>query len=378
MAATPVTNLSCARKVAVLLVAMGSEKAADVVRHLDPAEVQNVANEIIQLGKLDEELARQVIDDFGGFLVESSGPRGGTDYARTLLEKALGAERADQLLGHPDAEQRANALESLRDADPGALLGRLRSEVPQIVAAALASLPVAAGATVLSGLPAAVQLEVATKIATMRGHRPEVVAKLAEVLQRETPAGDTAAAASGSEATDEGDGPQRLVDLLMRADRETEQRVLDSLAEQSPELAQQVRDKMFVFEDLVNLDEKAIQLAIRSVEMSDLCLALKSANDDIKEAVFRNMSERAAAGLREDLETLTSAKARDIGAAQKRVVAAIIDLANQGQIELKPEKEEESAEAAATESAGDEPADQAADAGESADADKPAEEQESG
>jgi flagellar motor switch protein FliG len=332
-------------------VAMGSEKAADVLRHLDASEVKQAAQEMVLLHSVDQDVVHHVLDDFAHFLGTPSQPRGGVDYARTVLEKALGSEHAEQLLGHNEAEEVRDAVAVLSEANLETLVRRLRGETPQIVAMALSSLPVPAGATMLSGLPADSQLEVATKIATLESHRPEVLRKLAEVLQREASPGE----AGTQQAADPGEGAQRLVDLLMRADRETEQRVLEALTQQSPELAQEVRDRMFVFEDIVNLEPKALQLALRQVEMPDLCMALKGASDEIKEAVFKNMSQRAAAGLKEDLETLTSAKPRDIGAAQKKVVAAIIELTDQDQIELKPEKDEEGADAAPAEPPAEQP-----------------------
>jgi len=317
----PLTNLE---KAAVLLIALGPDKAGEIMAHLDPPEIEVLSQQILSMRSVDAATRDAVATEFAAIAQADAFPaQGGAPYAREVLEKALGEQKAGKMFDriHSPRQGEDDPLSVLRKADPAQLLRIIRDEHPQTIALILTHFAPEKAAVVLSGLGQETQAQVAARIVSSGPASPDAAGQLAQVLQsRFTSAGP---AQTG--------GARLLVDILNNADRSTERNVLEALAEQSPDTADQVRRMMFVFEDIVNLDPRTAQKVIREVDNETLRNALKGATDEIKEFVFSNISERAAASLKEDLEAAGPVRVRDVEAAQQKIAAAVRQMAAAGE-----------------------------------------------
>ena len=335
-------DLSGLRKAAVLAVVLGPEKAAEAIAHceLEEPEVERLAAEVARIKGVDEGLRRTVVQEFaklsaGGEAVE------GLDAAHDLLRHALGSKKADQVMSRLSQKRSARPFASLAHLEAAQLLEVLREEQPQVLAVVLGRLPRKKAGQVLSGLPEEARIEVVMRLA--KGGEPfaEALRKTEEVLRDKAsaPGTDRQLDEEKEEATTS--GPRAVVETLNHADLSVETAVLEALAERDPELGEQVRESMFIFEDLPRLDPRTLQMVLRQVEASDLSLAMKGASDEIKKAVFENLSENAAGGLKEDLESLGPTRRRDVHEAQQKVVMRVRELADEGKISIRQEEEEE-------------------------------------
>jgi len=335
-------DLSGLRKAAVLAVVLGPEKAAEAIARceLEEPEVERLAAEVARMKGVDEGLRRSVVQEFaklsaGGEAVE------GLEAAHDLLRHALGPKKADQVMSRVRQKRPARPFSSLGHLDAAHLLEVLRDERPQVLAVVLGHLPRKKAGQVLSGLPEEARMEVVMRLA--KGGEPfaEALRKTEEVLSRK------ASSLGPDQRLDEEtegattSGPRALVETLNHADLSVETAVLEALAERDPELGEQVRESLFIFEDLPRLDSRALQMVLREVEASDLALAMKGASDEIKKVVFESLSENAAAGLKEDLESLGPTPRRDVYDAQQKVVMRVRELADEGKISIRQEEEEE-------------------------------------
>ncbi|MGQ9524906.1 MAG: flagellar motor switch protein FliG [Armatimonadota bacterium] len=319
-------QLSGLEKAAILLIGLGEELAAEVMKHLSQDEIERLSIEIARKDHVPPSLQEAVEEEFEQLaMARQYIAQGGVEYARTVLEKALGRQKAEEILDRVLSSMKVRPFDSLREADPNQLFQFLQKEHPQTIALVLVHLPPQKAAAILSALPPELQADVALRIITMDRTTPEVIEQVETLLSRKI-------STIGALETAPVGGPKSLVDMLNNADRSTEKTILDALAESNPEMADAVKQLMFVFEDIVKLDNRSMQVVLRHVEPDDLRLALKTASDAVKDAVFRNMSSRAAEALREDIEMTGPVRLRDVETAQQRVVAVIRQLEEAGEI----------------------------------------------
>lgn len=320
-------RLGGVEKAALFLIAIGPQLAARVFQHLKQDEVELLSLEIARQRQVPQALQDTVMQEFYQLAVAQTYiATGGMEYARTLLEKVLPPAKAREVVDRLMASLHTRPFEFARQADPSQLLSFIQDEHPQTMALVLAHLQPAQAAAILSALPPELQIEVVWRIAHMDRTNPEVLQEVEHVLERKV------ASMVNQNLTVAG-GVDSLVDILNKVDRATERTIMDSLSEQSPELAEEVKKRLFLFEDIVQLDDRAVQRVLREVDLSrDLPLALKAASDSVKEKVFRNMSKRAGENVRENMEFLGPVRLRDVEEAQAKIVAIIRRLEEQEEI----------------------------------------------
>jgi flagellar motor switch protein FliG len=327
----PTIDLSGLRgpqKAAVLLVALGEERAGEVFRHLPPTEVEALSLEIAKSRKVAPEMARAVVHEaVETVMADSFMAEGGVDYAKSVLERSLGAERAAEIVGRLSATMERRPFEFLRRTPPEQIGVFLRHESPQTIALIVANLHTALAAQVLDQLPPEEQVDVARRVATMSETRPDVVSIVETVMQQKLSnvIAQEYAAVGGVES---------LAEILNAADRPTERNVLDQLATANAELAEQIRLLLFTFEDIVKLDDRAIQLILKEVDQKDLAIALRGVPEPVRDRIFANMSERGAELLREEIEFQPPQRRRVIEEAQGRIVGIVRRLEDAGAITI--------------------------------------------
>jgi len=322
------SKLTGPQKAAVLLVALGEEKAGEVFRHLGETEVEALSLEIAKAGKVPTPVYKQVVEEaVETVLAEDYLAEGGVEYAKALLERSVGHEKADEIITRLAATIERRPFEFLRRTPPEQIAVFLRHEAHQTIALVVANLHTTLAAQVLALLDASDQVAVAHRIATMGETRPEVVQQIEAVVKQKL---STVITADSSAVG----GVQPLAEILNFADRTTERNVLDQLAETNAELAEQIRLLLFTFEDVVKLDDRSIQMVLKEVDQKDLAIALRGVTEDVRERVFKNMSERGAEMLREEIEFNPPQRRRVVEEAQSRIVAAVRRLEEAGSIVL--------------------------------------------
>ncbi|HEX3517448.1 MAG TPA: flagellar motor switch protein FliG [Solirubrobacteraceae bacterium] len=333
----PATRVAGARKAAVLMAALGSERAANVLQRLGEEDLESLSVEMARLSSVGAETTDSVLGELAALAGGGSGVEGGVDFAREVIERALGPERAAELLGRLSSGAEAQPFEFLRRIPPERIAVLLRSESPQTIALVLASLHTNLAAGVLSHLPERQQPEIALRIARMGETSSRVVRQVEDALRHKlTAVAEREYASAG--------GPKALAGILNHADRSLERNVLENLATADKGLAEEVRGMLFVFEDIVKLDERAIQQVLREVDQKDLVLALRGADEGVKEILLANMSERGAAMLKEEMEIQPPQRKRDVDEAQSRVVAVVRKLEEAGTIVIAGEEDGEDGE----------------------------------
>jgi flagellar motor switch protein FliG len=327
-----------ARKAAVLMAALGSERAANVLQKLREDEIESLSMEMAMLSSVGAETTDSILGELARTTGAGAGASGGLEFAREVIERALGPERAAELLGRiaPGAEVRP--FEFLRRVPPERISALLRSESPQTVALILGSLPTSLAAAVLARLPEPQQPEIALRIARMGHTSARVIEAIESVVRHKL------TAVSEREYTSAG-GTKALAGILNHADRSLERNVLENLASTDKDVAEEVRGMLFVFEDIVKLDERAIQQVLREVDQKDLVLALRGAPENVMEIVLANMSERGSAMLKEEMEIQPPQRKRDVDDAQSRIVAVVRKLDEAGAIVIAGDEDEEGGEA---------------------------------
>lgn len=323
-----VNEMSNRRKAAIILSVVGPERAGKVIRHLADDQVEMLTLEMARIERVSPDVRAQVIQEFHelaqaqDFIAE-----GGVDNARKVLENAFGGDKAEEIIRRIVNAMQVVPFEFLKKTDPQQLLGFIQDEHPQTIALILAYIPVNQAASVLSMLSPELRGEVAERIAAMDQTPPEVIRAVEKVLERKM------SNILNVEMTKAG-GPKALVDLLNRVDRSTERFIIESLTESNPELAEEVKNMMFVFEDIITLDDRAIQSVLKEVDIKELGLALKSVNNEVRDKIFRNMSERAVNMLKEDMEFMGPVKMRSVEEAQQKIVSVIRRLEEAGEINI--------------------------------------------
>jgi flagellar motor switch protein FliG len=327
MAARTMTpSLTHRQKAAIMIVAMGPDVAGKVLRHLDEDEVEQITLEIARMGKIAPELREAVIEEFHELCVAQEYiAEGGLQHARQVLESAFGTEKANQLITRVIQAMQIVPFDFIKKTDPSQLLNFIQDEHPQTIALVLAYLPPNQAAQVLQGLPPELRADVAHRIAIMDRTPPDVIREVERVLERKL-------SSVISQDFSTAGGVKALVELLNWIDRTSERMILDSLSETNPELAEEVKKMMFVFEDIVQLDDRSIQQVLKEVDMKELALALKGCSEEVQQRIFKNMSERAANMLKEDMEFMGPVRLRNVEEAQQRIVAIIRRMEEAGEI----------------------------------------------
>jgi flagellar motor switch protein FliG len=314
------------QKCAVLLVALGEDKAAEIFKHLNQTEVEALSLEIAKAPKVPSDVVKGVVTEaVETVLAEDYLAEGGVDYARSLLQKSLGAERAEEIISRLAATIERRPFEFLRRTPPEQIHVFLRNESPQTIALVVANLHTTLAAQVLSLLSPEEQADVAMRVAQMGETRPEVVSQIESVMKQKL---SNVIAQEYSSAG----GVKSLADILNQADRSTERNVLDQLAQFNGELAEEVRLLLFTFEDVVKLDDRSIQMVLKEVDQKDLAIALRGVSEDVKHRIFSNMSERGAELLQEEIDFQPPQRRRVVEEAQGRIVGVVRRLEEAGAV----------------------------------------------
>lgn len=319
-------GLTGRQKAAILLISLGPEVSAQIFKHLREEEIEQLTLEIANVRKVDNAEKEAILAEFHQIcLVQEYISQGGIQYAKEILEKALGTTRAMDIINRLTATLQVRPFDFARKADPAQILNFIQNENSQTIALILSYLQPDQASIILSSLPQDKQADVAKRIAQMDSTSPEVINQVERVLEQKLSSTVT------QDYTSAG-GIEAIVQILNGVDRGTERTILDSLEIQDPELAEEIKKRMFVFEDIVNIDNRSIQRIIRDIENADLQLALKVASDEVREVIFRNMSKRMAETFREEMEYMGPVRLRDVEEAQTRIVATIRRLEEAGEV----------------------------------------------
>lgn len=314
------------KKAAILLMALPPAEAASVLRHLSQAEVERLASEIANTRQVDRSVQSQVLHEFVEMSrADTQLTEGGIEAARALLERAFDPVRANEILTRLMAVMQRRPFEVLRKANPAQVLAFVQNEHPQTIAVLLAYMDPAQASAVLSALPPDLQGEVAHRIARLDRVSPELLRDIESLIEKRL------VSLSEEEAVNAG-GIPALVPILNNVDRHAERAIFDRLEADDPELAEEIRARMFVFENLVQLDDRAIQKVLRRVDNRTLATALKGVAEEVREKVFKNLSHKAAELLRDDMAVMGPVRIREVEQAQREIIHIIRQLEEQGEI----------------------------------------------
>lgn len=320
------SELSGLQKAAVLLIALGPEKSSHIFQHLKEDEIEELTLEIANTRSVTPQLKEDVIQEFYQLcLAQQYIAEGGIGYAKELLEKALGEEKARDVIGKLTASLQVKPFEFVRKTDASQLLNFIQDEHPQTIALIMSYLSAAQSSMILSALPPERQADVAKRIAMMDRTSPDVIKEVEKVLESKL------ASLVNQDYTIIG-GVDAVVEILNSVDRGTEKHIMETLEIEEPELADEIRKKMFVFEDILLLDDRAIQRVLRDVENNDLAVALKGSNEEVQNAIFSNLSKRLAVMIKEDMEFMGPVRMKDVEEAQQKIVNIIRKLEDSAEI----------------------------------------------
>jgi flagellar motor switch protein FliG len=326
MAKEDAKNLTGAQKAAILLLVLGHEAAAPIIKKLNETQIQQVSSEIAKLGNVPYEVSLQVLSDFSmQFSTMRNLRRGGIAAAQNMLEKSLGAGKATQMMNRLGDVRSSAPFDFIKRTDPDQLLGLIQLEHPQTIALVLSNLDANQAAVVLSSLPPALQTDVASRIASMDKTTPEIVKEVESILEQRI------SSVSAAGVTSSG-GVRTVAEILNRIDRATEKSILQVLEKEDSPLAEEIKKLMFVFEDLVLVDDRGIQQVMKEVDSKELALAIKAASSEVKDKIFKNMSKRAAEAVKEEMEFMGPVRLRQVEETQQRIVAIVRKLEEGGEI----------------------------------------------
>lgn len=313
-------------KAAILLLTLGEDLASEILKNLDAKEVRLISNYLSKTKKVDPDQVRGVVKEFCE-LIQSFDPAflASDEYLKTVLTKALGQEKAKEILETLAIALDDKGLESLKWLDPRGIASLIRNEHPQIIAVILAHLDPDQASKVVTLLPESLRSDVMLRLATLESVSPNVVKEIEDVLSSQLMMGENV-------INKKIGGPEVVASILNYIDRANETAILNSIEQTQPNLAEKIRRMMFIFEDLLNVDDRGIQAILKEVNKEDLVLALKGAGDDMKEKIFRNMSERAAQALKEDLEAKGPVRLSEIEKAQQEILKVARRLEEEGKI----------------------------------------------
>ena len=324
--ATNTQDYTGIQKAAILLIALGPERSADIFKHLKEDEIEELTLEIENTRSVSPQVKEDVLNEFYQIcLAQQYIAEGGIGYAKELLDKALGEDRAKEVITKLTASLQVRPFEFVRKTDPSQLLNFIQDEHPQTIAMILSYLTSAQAALVIGALPPEKQADVAKRIAMMDRTSPDVIKEVERVLEKKL------SSLVNQDYTIVG-GVDAIVNILNTVDRTTEKHIMESLEIEEPELADEIRKKMFVFEDILLLDDRAIQRVLRDVDNADLGVALKAANEEVQNVIFKNLSKRLAAMIKEDMEFMGPVRMKDVEEAQQKVVSVIRKLEDSAEI----------------------------------------------
>ena len=319
-------DLKGREKAAILLVALGGSAVAGVYKFMDDSTIELLTLEIANMRRVNQETKLDVLKEAQEtIMAREFMTQGGVDYARKLLEQALGVEKAQDILRRITASLQVRPFDFVRHTDPQQLLSFIQNEHPQTIALILSYLSPDQAALVMGGLPPALQWDVARRIARMDRITPEVLREVERVLERKL------STVMGQDFTSAG-GVDAVVNIINLVDRGTERNIIEAMEEQDPELAEEIKKRLFMFDDIIGLDDRSLQRVLREVDLKDLGLALKGASEELRVKFFRNMSKRAADMLKEDMDYMGPVKVRMVEEAQQKIVNVIRALEEAGEI----------------------------------------------
>lgn len=313
-------------KAAILLITLGPEKSAMIFKHLKEDEIEQLTLEIANTSSVSPQTKEKVLNEFYEIcLAQQYIAEGGIGYAKELLEKALGEEKARDVIGKLTASLQVRPFEFIRKTDPSQLLNFIQDEHPQTIALILSYLPASQSSMIVSALPVEKQADVAKRIAQMDRTSPDVIKQVEKVLERKL------SSLVNQDYTIVG-GVDAIVEILNSVDRGTEKHIMETLEVEEPELADEIRKKMFVFEDILSLDDRAIQRVLRDVDNGTLALALKGAAEEVQNVILNNLSKRLAVMIKEDMEYMGPVRMKDVEEAQQKIVNIIRKLEDSAEI----------------------------------------------
>ena len=319
-------KLTGLQKSAILLIALGPEKSATIFKHLKEEEIEELTLEIANTRSISPQLKEEVVDEFYQVcLAQQYIAEGGIGYAKELLEKALGNEKAMDVIGKLTASLQVKPFEFVRKTEASQLLNFIQDEHPQTIALILSYLSPGQASSIISALPQDRQADVAKRVAMMDRTSPDVIKEVEKILESKL------ASLVNQDYTIIG-GVDQVVEILNAVDRGTEKHIMETLEIEEPELADEIRKKMFVFEDILLLDDRAIQRVLRDVDNNDLALAMKGANEQVQNAIFNNLSKRLATMIKEDMEFMGPVRMKDVEEAQQKIVNIIRKLEDSAEI----------------------------------------------
>ena len=314
------------QKAAVLLITLGPEKSAAIFKHLKDDEIEELTLEIANTRNITPQMKDEVVNEFYQIcLAQQYIAEGGIGYAKELLEKSFGSEKAADVIGKLTASLQVKPFEFVRKADATQLLNFIQDEHPQTIALILSYLNPGQAALIISALPPDRQADVAKRIAVMDRTSPDVIKEVEKVLESKLSSlvNQDFAIIGGVDA---------VVEILNTVDRGTEKHIMETLEIEEPELADEIRKKMFVFEDILLLDDRAIQRVLRDVDNGDLAIALKGSNEEVQNAIFKNLSKRLGVMIKEDMEFMGPVRMKDVEEAQQKIVNIIRKLEDSAEI----------------------------------------------
>ncbi len=318
-------RISGLQKAAILLIALGPEKSSNIFKHLKE-EIEELTLEIANTRTITPQVRDEILDEFYQVcLAQQYIAEGGINYAKEVLEKSFGADKARDVIGKLTASLQVKPFEFVRKTDPSQLLNFIQDEHPQTIALILSYLSAAQSALIISALPPDRQADVAKRIAVMDRTSPDIIKEVEKVLESKL------ASLVNQDYTIVG-GVDAVVEILNTVDRGTEKHIMETLEIEEPELADEIRKKMFVFEDILLLDDRAIQRVLRDVDNSDLAIALKGSNEEVQNAIFNNLSKRLAVMIKEDMEFMGPVRMKDVEEAQQKIVNIIRKLEDSAEI----------------------------------------------
>ncbi|GHV11541.1 flagellar motor switch protein FliG [Spirochaetia bacterium] len=319
-------DLTGRQKAAAFLVSIGSEISSEIFKYLREDEIETLTFEIARMETVESDQRDSILQEFQELMMANQFiTTGGIDYARELLEKSLGSQKAIDIINRLTSSLQVRPFDFIRRTDPAHLMNFIQQEHPQTIALILAYLEPNKSSIILQNLPHEVQSDVARRIATMDRTSPEVLREVERVLEKKL------STLSSEDYTAAG-GVGSIVEILNMIDRSSEKQIVEALEDEDPELAEEIKKRMFVFEDIVMLDDRAIQKVMREVDSAELSKALKSVDTEVQDKIFRNMSKRAAAMLKEDMEFMGPVRLKDVEEAQQKIVAIIRKLEDSGEI----------------------------------------------
>lgn len=324
--ASTTNELSGLQKAAILLITLGPERSSTIFKHLKEDEIEELTLEIANTRSITPQMKEEVLEEFYQIcLAKQYIEEGGIAYAKELLEKTFGAEMARDVIGKLTASLQVKPFEFVRKTDASQLLNFIQDEHPQTIALVMSYLSAAQSALILSALPPERQADVARRIALMDRTSPDVIKEVEKVLESKL------SSLVNQDYTIIG-GVDAVVDILNSVDRGTEKHIMETLEIEEPELADEIRKKMFVFEDILLLDDRAIQRVLRDVDNNDLAISLKGANEEVQNAIFNNLSKRLGVMIKEDMEFMGPVRMKDVEEAQQKIVNIIRKLEDSAEI----------------------------------------------